>query len=165
MGIPILPQAIAQVWGCFSCLSTSFPYNSSMGLQMVHPTPPTKPLKDTEFRSVGLTMNPHTCWRWDSWWDPWGCPEQGQDLDTMIFVGPFQFGIFCDSMTISCNNQPSGYIKPLTFTHPSHSPPLLRMQKTSPNPREPHPSSKLLSSLPGAIKDLPGVLWQDERCL
>lgn len=30
-----------------------------------------------------------------------GCPVQGQELDSMIFVGPFQLRIFCDS-TVSC---------------------------------------------------------------
>lgn len=101
---------------------------------------------------------------------PWGGIHGGilgavQDLDTTIPVGPFQLGIFCDSMIISSKNRPSGNIKPLTFTHPSHSTPLLRMWKAFLNLREQHPPSKLLSSLLGAIKAIPGTLWQEERCL
>lgn len=46
MGIPMFPQAVAQVWGCFSCLNRSFPSSLSMGFQMMHPTPPTKALRD-----------------------------------------------------------------------------------------------------------------------
>lgn len=122
-----------------------------------------------EFRSVGLTVNSQggltQSLGWDSWWDPWGCLQHGQNLDTMIPLAPFQLGIFCDSMIISCNNQPSGNIKPLTFTHPSHSTPFLGMWKTFLNLREQHPPSKLLSSLLGAIKEPPGVQWQDERSL
>lgn len=31
------------------------------------------------------------------WWDSWGCPVQGQGLDFMILVHPFQLRIFCNS--------------------------------------------------------------------
>ena len=30
----------------------------------------------------------------------WGCPLQGQELDLMILVGPFQFRTFHDSMIL-----------------------------------------------------------------
>lgn len=32
-----------------------------------------------------------------TWWNSWSCPVQGQELNSVILTGPFQFRIYYDS--------------------------------------------------------------------